>query len=493
MEPITREEILIAAAATGKTPSLTPITREEMFLAKAAGMDVNVPEPITRKEMFLSMITGSGHSGEVVDGLEIVPDFSAGDYEVVAPTGLLVRSAIIKKPKTLVPDNIAEGVEIAGIVGTHVGGGGSSADVRYVTFMNGDTVLYKKPVAVGDDCVDVLKKGLISTPTKESTVQYNYGYLGWGASDNGAVDGNILKNITEDKTVYAIFTATVRYYTITWLDEDGTELPGQKQWAYGTVPSYTPIKDGLEFAGWDRVPVAVTGDATYTAQWIAQTWFDEEITDSWEEIVAAVNDGTYKTKYKRGNYKTLEYKSYYNPTSTVMQIVDFDVDTLSDGSGKAAITWISKLCVNINKTSYETTNTEPWETCDYRNALHDSMLFDITNATLLSAIKTVTKNYRYCSSSGTKQMASNDKYWIPSVVEVSGSQVSPGVYYSMAFPDEMSRRKMKYNGVLSATWALRDSYEYKSSKTYQYQVSLNGRISNEVQSSAGDVLLGFCI
>lgn len=43
MEPITREEILIAAAATGKTPSLTPITREEMFLAKAAGMDVNVP------------------------------------------------------------------------------------------------------------------------------------------------------------------------------------------------------------------------------------------------------------------------------------------------------------------------------------------------------------------------------------------------------------------------------------------------------------------
>ena len=381
--------------------------------------------------------------------------------------------------------------EIASIT---TGGGGSSGDsrVKYVTFMYGETELIKYPVISGDTCRDPVANGYISAPTKESTVQYNYTFYGWGASDGGAADANILKNITEDKTVYAIFTATVRYYTITWLDDDGSVLKTESL-AYGTTPSYKPIKEGLEFAGWDRTPVAVTGNATYTAQWIAQTWFDEEITDSWEEIVAAVNDGTYKTKYKRGNYKTLEYKSYYTPTSTVMQIVDFDVDTLSDGSGKAAITWISKLCVNINKNSYETTNTEPWETCDYRNALHDSMLFDITNATLLSAIKTVTKNYRYCSSSGTKQMASNDKYWIPSVVEVSGSQVSPGVYYSMAFPDEMSRRKMKYNGVSSATWALRDSYEYKSNKTYQYNVSLFGRINNEVQSSAGDVLLGFCI
>ena len=108
--------------------------------------------------------------------------------------------------------------EIAGITG---GGGGLSADVRYVTFMNGTEVLYKKPVAVGDDCVDVLTKGLISTPTKESTVQYNYTYYGWGASDGGAANANILKNITEDKTVYAIFTVTVKTYTITYLDKIG--------------------------------------------------------------------------------------------------------------------------------------------------------------------------------------------------------------------------------------------------------------------------------
>jgi hypothetical protein len=145
------------------------------------------------------------------------------------------------------------------------GGGGSSADVRYVTFMNGTEVLYKKPVAVGDDCVDVLQKGLIETPTKESTVQYNYTFYGWGASDNGAADANILKNITEDKTVYAIYTSTLRMYTITYLDDDGVTVLHTEQVEYGKKPSYVP-NDGRVFAGWIPAVTAVRGDATYTAQ-----------------------------------------------------------------------------------------------------------------------------------------------------------------------------------------------------------------------------------
>lgn len=145
--------------------------------------------------------------------------------------------------------------------------GGSSDDVRYVTFMNGDEFLFRKPVAVGDDCVDVLTKGLIETPTKESTVQYDYTYYGWGASDNGAADANILKNITEDKTVYAIYTSTLRRYTITYLDDDGVTILHTEQLAYGTVPSYKPAKESAIFTGWNTEPVAVTGDATYIATW----------------------------------------------------------------------------------------------------------------------------------------------------------------------------------------------------------------------------------
>lgn len=68
-EPITREEILLNAVATGEAANLEPITREEMFLAKLGGADVTTPIPITRKEQFLQKAienggnAGSGGSG----------------------------------------------------------------------------------------------------------------------------------------------------------------------------------------------------------------------------------------------------------------------------------------------------------------------------------------------------------------------------------------------------------------------------------------------
>lgn len=222
-------------------------------------------DTITPEQMPTEIAGISGSDITLIDNVEVAPNFANGDYLLVAQEGYAVKGATILKPATLIPENIANGVEIAGVVGTLETG--SSADVRYVTFMNGSTVLYKKPVAVGDDCVDVLTKGLIETPTKESTVQYDYTYYGWGASDNGAADANILKNITEDKTVYAIYTSTLRRYTITYLDDDGATVLHTEQLAYGTVPSYAPSKSGSVFVEWSPSPTAVIGNASYVAVW----------------------------------------------------------------------------------------------------------------------------------------------------------------------------------------------------------------------------------
>ena len=152
------------------------------------------------------------------------------------------------------------------------GGGGSSADVRYVTFTNpatGET--FVKPVIKGDDCVDVVAKGLWAKPTKESTAQYDYAFANsWSAEPNGEADPNILKNITEDKTVYAVFTATLRKYTITYYDSNGTTVLKQEQLAYGTVPNYVPTKAGDTFEKWNPTPAAVTGDASYVAKWAGE-------------------------------------------------------------------------------------------------------------------------------------------------------------------------------------------------------------------------------
>lgn len=60
--------------------------------------------------------------GEVVEGMQIEPDFSAGDMTVAAGEGKLLREVTVVKPEDLVPEKIAIGEYIAGVgPGTHKG------------------------------------------------------------------------------------------------------------------------------------------------------------------------------------------------------------------------------------------------------------------------------------------------------------------------------------------------------------------------------------
>lgn len=74
-EPVTRQEQLLSAIATGGD-IISPITREEMYLAYMAGdTSVVLPEPITRKEQFLyqACLNGGGGGGgtEITDGIVV--------------------------------------------------------------------------------------------------------------------------------------------------------------------------------------------------------------------------------------------------------------------------------------------------------------------------------------------------------------------------------------------------------------------------------------
>ncbi len=86
---------------------------------------------------------------------------------------------------------------------------------------------------------------------------------------------------------------TTTGYTITWLNEDGTELLKEENVPAGTMPAYAattaPTKQPdaqytYTFAGWSPDIVAVTGDATYTATYTATpiqtgytiTWLNED-------------------------------------------------------------------------------------------------------------------------------------------------------------------------------------------------------------------------
>lgn len=61
--------------------------------------------------------------GDAVDNVPITLDFSNGDQTVTAPDGTLVKSAVIIKPETLIPENVKKGEIIAGIEGEYVGEG----------------------------------------------------------------------------------------------------------------------------------------------------------------------------------------------------------------------------------------------------------------------------------------------------------------------------------------------------------------------------------
>lgn len=328
----------------------------------------------------------AGSDITLIDNIDITPDFSNGNQFVVAAEGYAVKGATILKPETLIPENIAEGVEIAGVVGTM--GGGSSNDVRYVTFMNGDTVLYKKPVAVGDDCVDVLTKGLISTPTKESTAQFDYTYYGWGASNNGAADANILKNITEDKTVYAIYTSTLREYTITYLDSDGVTVLKTEQLPYGTVPSYVPSKEGAAFDGWTPSLAAVTGDATYTAKWI------EAIGGSCGDDARWTYNVNTKTLTISGTGSTAQYTNAFNQP---WNEYNAEIETVVVNEG---ITWLGQIAGSyifanltaLKNVSLPNTLTHMWEGSFYQCTALESIEIPASVVTIYKY------SFRYCSA-----------------------------------------------------------------------------------------------
>ena len=120
-----------------------------------------------------------------------------------------------------------------------------------VTWMNGNDVYKTDTVNSGTAATPPT-----STPTKAADTQYTYTFSHWADKDGVKID--TFPALTTDTTYYAVYNETLNNYTVTWYDDNGSQLR-QDTVEYGATPSYgtDPTKadssDGqfsYTFAGW---------------------------------------------------------------------------------------------------------------------------------------------------------------------------------------------------------------------------------------------------
>ena len=142
--------------------------------------------------------------------------------------------------------------------------------VSYLKFYNedGTEILYTDPVENGGNGIYIG-----SEPGKESTAQYRYEFAGWSKTPGGEVDEDALAAVTADRSVYAVFTAILRTYTVTLYNYDGS-VHAVRVVPYGSSvegvadpvrPNASSAEDWA-FIGWNPEPVNIAGNTDCVAQ-----------------------------------------------------------------------------------------------------------------------------------------------------------------------------------------------------------------------------------
>ena len=115
-------------------------------------------------------------------------------------------------------------------------------------------------------------------PSRPATAEFTYTFVGWDAEP---------ASVTGDATYKAVFSSSKNSYTITWLNEDGSEIDHQTL-EYGVLPQHadatktSTTEYTYTFAGWGKEIASVTGDETYQATFTATknsytiAWLNED-------------------------------------------------------------------------------------------------------------------------------------------------------------------------------------------------------------------------
>lgn len=198
---------------------------------------------------------------------------------------------------------------------------------------------------------------------------------------------------------------------------------------------------------------------------------------SWEGVAVAIEKGTYKNVYKIGDSVPVDLGS---DGVINMQIAAFDADTLADGSGTAAISWIGK---DLTKTKqyFSSGTATGWKDSPTRSYLSNTIK-PLFPSSLSGVIQTVSKTQEAVVSGSLAADTTSDDVWIPSRNELNG-----GIYKEL-FPDNASRVKCRTDETSNQNWATRSLY----STTNSYYVYTNGAFQNRTMMTQYNMAIGFC-
>ena len=140
-----------------------------------------------------------------------------------------------------------------------------------VVFIDDDGVIIKEGTASYGDALSTVAP---QDPAKEQTAQYAYSFSHWADGEGGEI--SLSSIVTADITLTAVYTATVRTYTVTFIFGDGDSKVEQVEYgASATEPTAEEAKKETTattqyvFQGWDNANwLNVTEDVTVYAKYL---------------------------------------------------------------------------------------------------------------------------------------------------------------------------------------------------------------------------------
>ena len=335
-------------------------------------------------------------------------------------------------------------------------------------------------------------------------------YDGATPTKDGQTSTGWLPDPTQPITGNTTFTAQyLPVYTVTFKNDTGSTTLDTQSVVQGGTATYggtTPESSEdptLAFLGWATSANSHTANAVLTNVQASMTVYAAfessvevaEITDSWDTIIANIDNGTYSTKYKVGNYKPLDLGT----VGTInMQIVAMDADELASG-GYAPLTFIGMDLLNTKHVMFSSADpgslSRRWSNSTLKTYL-DGTIINKISQNISERIQQVKKYSAYATINGkiVGDDLSSDKLWIPSKRElgISNTYDTKGVIYNKIYYDNNSRIKESSDG--PKDYWLRSVYSYSNSTLYFDRIRPNsGECAQAGCTNSFGICLGFCL